>query len=143
MTRYLLDTDTVSFVMRKYDQRLVDRFLRTPKGDWAISSITYAELLFGIEPLSALSPARLRFNDFIRDANILDRPAHAAGHHAEIRYRTRNQPLNHCDIFIAAHAIALDSILITNNTRHFSRMAGGLRYENWIDSPPVTQAFTK
>ena len=35
-------------------------------------------------------------------------------------------------MLIAAHAIALDATLVTNNTRHFGRMGGGLRFENWL-----------
>jgi tRNA(fMet)-specific endonuclease VapC len=57
--------------------------------------------------------------------------------YADIRHRTHNQPLNDRDTFIAAHAIALDATLVTNNTRHFGRMGGGLRLENWLeDSHP-------
>jgi len=68
---------------------------------------------------------------------VLDWPAEAANAYADIKSRTRKQPLAEQDMLIAAHAIALDATLVTNNVRHFSRMGGGLRFENWLeDSHP-------
>jgi tRNA(fMet)-specific endonuclease VapC len=132
MIRYLFDTDTASFLMKQYNPKLTHRFNQLTKEDWAISAITYGELLFGLEPLPPFHSARVRVATFADTANVLDWPTHAAVPYAEIRHRTRKQPLNDRDIFIAAHAIAIDATLVTNNTRHFTRMGSGLSFENWL-----------
>jgi tRNA(fMet)-specific endonuclease VapC len=133
MIRYLLDTDTSSYIMRRFSPQLMRRFNQLSSDDWAISAITCGEILFGLERVPAFHPARIRFDEFARGANILDWPVAATGHYANIRHANRAQPLHDRDIFIAAHAIALEATLVTNNTRHFSRMGNGLRLENWLD----------
>jgi tRNA(fMet)-specific endonuclease VapC len=130
--RYLLDTDTCSYIAKRSQTALLDRFAQLRAEEWAISAITYAEILYGLEPWPLKHPLRIKVKGFLFSANILDWPIAAASDYAEIRHRSRNQPLNDRDIFIAAHAIALHATLVTNNTRHFSRMGGALRFENWL-----------
>jgi len=69
---------------------------------------------------------------FLFSANVLDWPSSAAAAYADIKNRARQQPVAEQDMLIAAHAIALDATLVTNNTRHFGRMGRGLRFENWL-----------
>ena len=137
MIQYLLDTDIASFLMKQYNPMLTHRFRQLSEEDWAISAISYGELLYGLEPLPTFHVARARVANFVGNAKVLDWPSQAAVAYADIRHRTRNQPLNDRDTFIAAHAIVLDATLVTNNVRHFSRMGGGLRFANWLeDSHP-------
>lgn len=133
MIRYLLDTDTASFILKRYSATLEARYLKVLPSERAISAVSYAELLFGLESTPAFHPARIKVADFVKSNDVLDWPMAAAAIYASIRYRTQEQPLQDRDIFIAAHAIALDATIVTNNTRHFSRMGGGLRYENWLE----------
>jgi tRNA(fMet)-specific endonuclease VapC len=137
MIRYLLDTDTASYVLKRRNPVLRQRVLALPRNDWAISAISCAEIFFGLESLPSFHAMRIKVDDFFETTNILPWPVQAAAAYASIRYRTRNQPLHDRDIFIAAHAIALDATLVTNNIRHFTRMGGGLRYENWLEAPPI------
>jgi len=118
--------------MKRYNHNLTQRFRALPRGETAVSAISYGELLFGVEPLPAFHVARSRVDNFVRTTTVLDWPGQAAVFYAEIRHRTRKQPLNDRDMFIAAHAIAIGATLVTNNTRHFERMGGGLRFENWL-----------
>ncbi len=90
-------------------------------------------MLFGIASLPSDHRTSLNVRVFLFDADVLDWPSRAAASYAAIRHLTRSQPLHDRDIFIAAHAIALDATLVTNNTRHFTRMGSGLRFENWLD----------
>jgi tRNA(fMet)-specific endonuclease VapC len=94
-------------------------------------------MLVGIASLPPDHRTTLNVNVFLFNADVLDWPSRAATSYAAIRHYTRQQPLQDRDIFIAAHAIALDATLVTNNTRHFTRMGGGLRYENWLEAPPI------
>jgi tRNA(fMet)-specific endonuclease VapC len=90
-------------------------------------------MLFGIESLPSGHRIQLNIRVFLFSADVLDWPSIAAVSYADIRHRTRQQPLHDRDMMIAAHAIALDATLVTNNTRHFGRMGGALRLENWLE----------
>ncbi len=133
MICYLLDTDICSYIAKRNRPAVLKRFDQLRPGEWAVSAITYAEMLFGVASLPPDHRTSLNVRVFLFDADVLDWPSRAAASYAMIRYHTRQQPLQDRDIFIAAHAIALDATLVTNNTRHFSRMGGGLRYENWLE----------
>jgi tRNA(fMet)-specific endonuclease VapC len=131
--RYLLDTDTCSYIAKRSQPTVLERFAQLCAEDWAISAVTYAEILYGLEPWPLKHPLRIKAKAFLFSAKILDWPTTAAADYAAIRHSNRAQPLHDRDMMIAAHAIALDATLVTNNTRHFSRMGGGLRFENWLD----------
>jgi tRNA(fMet)-specific endonuclease VapC len=130
--QYIFDTDIVSYIMKRRFPKLQDRYLNTPSTDFAISAITYGEILFGIEPLPAFHPARVRAVSFLPSIRVLDWPSEAAGHYAKIRHQTRNQPIGDRDAMIAAHAMAINATLVTNNTRHFGRIGAPLQIDNWL-----------
>lgn len=97
-----------------------------------VSVIVQAELLYGLQPLPHdhyLHDAVYRFLD-----EMLLQPwdSNEAEVHARIRIRliTSGQPIGEMDTMIAAHAISLGAVLVTNNTRHFERLPE-LRLENW------------
>jgi tRNA(fMet)-specific endonuclease VapC len=129
---YLLDTDTCSYIAKRSRPSVVRRYDQLKSDEWAISAINYAEILYGIEPFPPGHPLRIKVKAFLFSANVLDWPSSAAAAYADIKNRARQQPLAEQDMLIAAHAIALDATLVTNNTRHFGRMGGGLRFENWL-----------
>ena len=132
MILYLLDTDTCSYIAKRSRPSVVRRYDQLKSDEWAISAINYAEILYGIDPFPAGHPLRIKVKAFLFSANVLDWPSSAAAAYADIKNRARQQPLAEQDMLIAAHAIALDATLVTNNTRHFGRMGGGLRFENWL-----------
>lgn len=92
MIRYLLDTDITSFVLKRYSSDLRRRVLALPEEDWAVSAITCAELLFGLESLPTFHPTRVKVDDFLESVNTLPWPVEAATPYANIRYSTRQQP---------------------------------------------------
>ena len=132
MIQYLFDTDILSYLMRRQFATLQARFIQTPPAQCAISAITCAEILFGLESQAPGHANRLRALAFLESISILDWPADATPHYARIRYTTRHQPLHERDTMIAAHAIALGATLVTNNTKHFARIGNGLKFENWL-----------
>ena len=97
-----------------------------------MSVITKSELLYGVE----VSPRRLQdasaLAAFLPYVEVLDLPDAAALHYAEIRaeLKKRGALIGANDLFIAAHARALELTLVTNNTAEFSRVKG-LEIENW------------
>lgn len=94
--------------------------------------MSVAELLYGVELSTRPSQAREAFDAFIRHPAVLDWPVDAAAHYARIRARlkSRGEYIGANDLMIAAHALGLGAVLVTNNEREFRRVAG-LKVENW------------
>lgn len=133
MTLYLLDTDICSYLAQDYSLPLQQHFLSVPSYERAISAITYAEILIGIHKKKP-EPRRLRqIGLFLQNIEVLPWTADVASTYAELTERLRPQPIGEHDTMIAAHAITLDATLVTNNTRHFSRIGPPLRMENWLE----------
>ena len=124
MPRYMLDTDTCSYIMKRSNDTVLKRLQQVPVGDVCISVITKSELLFGVE----LSPRRqqneVALNAFLRYLEVLDFPDEASLHYAKIRadLKTLGTMIGANDLFIAAHARSLGLMLVTNNTREFGRV---------------------
>ena len=132
MARYMLDTDTCSYVMKRSNDVVLTRLQDVPVSDVCISVITKSELLFGVE----LSPRRgqdeVALNAFLGYVEVLDFPDKAASDYAKIRadLKTRGTMIGANDLFIAAHARSLGLTLVTNNTDEFRRVQN-LTIENW------------
>ena len=132
MPRYMLDTDTCSYVMRRSNQAVLKRLQEVRVSDVCISVITKSELLFGVE----LSPRRpqdeIALKAFLAYVEVLDFPDEAAQHYAKIRteLKTRGRMIGANDLFIAAHARSLGLTLVTNNTHEFARVQD-LMLDNW------------
>ena len=136
MPRFMLDTDTCSYIMKRSHPLVLKRLQSVPVRDVCISVVTKAELLYGVEvsPRRAQDAAALAaFLPFV-DAVTLDEDA--ALHYAEIRadLKRRGLMIGANDLFIAAHARALGLTLVTNNTAEFERVSK-LAIENWTISP--------
>jgi len=131
MPRFMLDTDTCSFIMKRSNEAVLRRLQTVPINDVCISVITKSELLYGVE----VSPRRhqdgIAVDAFLRHVAVLDFPDEAAPGYADIRadLRGRGEMIGANDLFIAAHARCLGLILVTNNTREFGRVQG-LAIEN-------------
>lgn len=132
MPRYMLDTDTCSYIMKRSNDTVLKRLQKVLVSDVCISVITKSELLFGVE----LSPRRqsdeLALNEFLVYVEVLDFTDEAAFHYAKIRadLKKRGAMIGANDLFIAAHARSLGFTLVTNNTRKFGRIRD-LDIENW------------
>ena len=132
MARYMLDTDTCSYIMKRSSPPLLRRLRAVPVTDVCMSVITKSELLYGVE----VSPRRTQdvaaLAAFLPYVEVLDFPDAAASHYAEIRadLKKRGALIGANDLFIAAHARSLGLMLITNNTAEFGRVKG-LAIENW------------
>lgn len=130
MIRYLMDTDVASYLIKG-----------RPAPAWpygialenvAVSVITKAEILYGLARLPSSSAVHHNVRVFFRSLKALPWDDLAAEHYAIERVRLENSgtPIGLFDTMIAAHALALNAVLVTNNTRHFGRVPG-LKLENW------------
>jgi len=129
MARYMLDTDTCSYIMRRSHDAVLKKL---PIGDVCISVITKSELLFGVEVSPKRGQDEAALDAFLRHVEALDFPDEAAGHYAKILadLKARGTMIRANDLLIAAHARSLRLTLITNNTREFRRVRS-LAIENW------------
>jgi tRNA(fMet)-specific endonuclease VapC len=136
MPRYMLDTDTCSYIMKRSHPTVLKRLQAVPVSDVCMSVISKAELLYGVEvsPRRAQDAAALAA--FLPYVEAVDFADDAALHYAEIRadLKRRGTLIGANDLFIAAHARALGLTLVTNNTVEFERVST-LKLENWTRSP--------
>lgn len=136
MRRYMLDTDTCSYVMKRSNDALVRRLQKVLVSDVCVSVVTKSELLYGVE----ISPRRQQdeaaLNAFLAYVEVLDLPDQSSSHYAQIRSHLKKlgTMIGANDLFIAAHARSLGLTLVTHNTREFSRVPR-LAIEDWTMAP--------
>ncbi|MBM2770510.1 type II toxin-antitoxin system VapC family toxin [Burkholderia anthina] len=132
MPRYMLDTNMCIYLMRHQPEPVARRFAQCYTGDVVMSAITYAELEYGVAVCA--SPARERRNlaALIDDIPVAPFDVAAAQAYGPVREAARERKKDHLDKLIAAHAVSLDVVLVTNNERDFVSYPG-LRLENWLN----------
>jgi tRNA(fMet)-specific endonuclease VapC len=132
MARFMLDTDTCSYIMKRSHPLVLKRLQSVSVDDVCMSVVTKAELLYGVEvsPRRAHDAAALAA--FLPYVEVLHFSDDAAQHYAEIRadLKRRGALIGAYDLFIAAHARALGLSLVTNNTAEFERVPR-LALDNW------------
>ena len=129
--RRTLDTNICSYILRRRPASMVERFAELDRGQLWLSAIVAAELRFGAAKL-----ASVRFSAaveaWLAGFDVRPWPLEATQHYANIRaaLERTGQPIGGMDLLIAAHAMAEDSVLVTNNAREFLRVPG-LAVEEW------------
>lgn len=134
MKRFLLDTDTCIYLINRrprYDV-ILDHVEGKSYGDVVVSSITFAELMYGIAKSRFQRQNRRTARLFFAHFPILPFDQAAAEAYGQIRagLETRGSPIGPLDTLIAAHAVSVGAAIVTNNTKEFSRVPG-LGVENW------------
>lgn len=132
--KWMLDTDTCIAVIKKHPIAL--KKLRGKSiGQVGISSITLSELAFGAEKSNHPKDARDALDEFLLALDVTAFDEGAAMRYGDVRasLERRGRPIGPLDTLIGSHAHALDVILVTHNTREFSRI-DGLRLEDWTVS---------
>ena len=132
MSRYMLDTDTCSYIMKNSNEAVLKRLQQTSSNDVCISVITKSELLYGLEISPRKQHNQAALASFLKYVEVLDFPDEASLHYAKIRAELKSQGtmIGANDLFIAAHARSQGLTLVTNNTREFGRVSD-LAMENW------------
>lgn len=131
MAQYMLDTDTVSFALRGQG-RVAARLLEHRPSELCISSITLAELRYGAAARRSRKLHRL-ISTFVEPIEVMPFEQSAASRFGTLAaaLARRGEPIGTLGTLMAAHALSLRLTFVTNNSRHFARVAG-LVTENWV-----------
>ncbi len=133
MPRYMLDTNMCIYLMKNQPKEVAQRFAQCYVGDVVISSITYAELVYGVAVSANPEQEEINLASLVEDIQVVPFDSAAGMAYGPIRLATRDTKKDALDKLIAAHALSLNAIVVTNNTRDFARYPG-LILENWIES---------
>jgi tRNA(fMet)-specific endonuclease VapC len=129
--RYLLDTNTASYVIKGNFPRVRERLMKTPMAEVGISAITEAELRFGVARKPAAIRLKTAVEEFLLRVETLPWDSEAAQQYGQIRATLERvgQPMGNLDMMIAAHALAAQVVLVTHD--HVFRRVKQLKIEDW------------
>ncbi len=132
MPRYMLDTDTSSYIMKRSNPNVLQRLQQVAVSDVCISAIVRCELAYGVQVSPRQQQDQAALDHYLRHVLVLDFPSDAALDYAVIRadLKKSGTMIGANALLIAAHARCLGLTLVTNNTREFSRVPA-LKLENW------------
>lgn len=133
MTRFLLDTDTCIFLIKRQPPTTLAKLQSLYVASVAISSITLSELEYGVARSTRPQQNKLALAQFLAPLDVLPYDDAAAARYGTVRAHLESQgtPIGPLDTLIAAHALALGTVLVTNNESEFSRLPD-LIIENWV-----------
>lgn len=132
MPRYLLDTNMCIYLMKNQPEVVAQRFAQCCVGDVVMSAITYAELEYGVAASANPEQERINLASLVEDIQVMPFNAAAGASYGLIRLATRDGTKKDAlDKLIAAHAIALNATVVTNNEKDFVRYPG-VTTENWL-----------
>ncbi|MGK7899238.1 MAG: type II toxin-antitoxin system VapC family toxin [Xenococcus sp. (in: cyanobacteria)] len=131
--KFLLDTNICIYIIKRKPREVLQKFTTYQVGDIGVSSITVAELEFGVQKSQFPARNQQALTQFLLPLKIVDFDRAAAIVYGDIRVTLEKQgtPIGSLDTLIAAHAISLDVILVTNNVKEFNRVSN-LELENWV-----------
>jgi tRNA(fMet)-specific endonuclease VapC len=132
--QYLLDTNICIYIIKKKPAKVLERFQSLMLENVGISSITVAELEYGISKSQQQERNRLALTQFLLMLEVVKFDQVAATRYGSIRadLERRGLVIGSMDMLIAAHALSLDLVLVTNNIGEFSRIPN-LKLENWAE----------
>ncbi len=130
---HMLDTDTASYLIKGKYPTIKAQLEALVPSMVCISVMTRAELQYGLKRLPADHRLHLAVRQFLKIVHVLPWDAESADWYAEIRHQlaSTGQPIGELDMMIAAHALSAGAVLVTNNSRHYERIAAPLILENW------------
>lgn len=129
--RYMLDTNICIYAIKNKPEQVFIRLREHNPQELCISSVTYAELVHGVEKSKAIEKNRVAL--LLANIDIVSFDSLAAQSYGKIRadLEKAGTPIGPLDMMIAGHAKSLNYIVVTNNTKEFERVKG-LKLENWV-----------
>ena len=131
--KYMLDTDTCIYLINKKHPELAQKIINVPYENICISSITQAELEYGVS--KSLNPAKnaQALTKFLSVINVVNFDSNAAISYGEVRanLERKGKVIGSMDMLIAGHAKSNGFIVVTNNVDEFERVEG-IIIENWV-----------
>ena len=130
--KYMLDTNICIYTIKHKPPEVIKAFLCHEPDDMCISSITYGELMHGVEKSQAVERNRAAITLFLSAISILPFDSDTAEEYGAVRadLERKGTPIGPMDMLIAGHARSRGLILVTNNTREFFRV-NELEVEDW------------
>lgn len=130
--KYLLDTNICIYLIKQKPQKVLKHFQSHAIGDIGISSITLAELRYGVSKSLHVEKNRQALEEFVLPLEIADFDERAAGEYGIIRAELEKagKPIGAMDMLIGAHAVALGVTLVTNNVKEFKQIKS-LKIVDW------------
>ncbi len=130
--KYLLDTNICIYLIKQKPPKVLKHFKSHAVGDIGISSITLAELRYGVSKSQHIERNRQALDEFILPLEIEDFDEKAAAEYGTIRadLEKAGKPIGSMDMLIAAHALAFGATLVTNNTKEFKQIRS-LKVVDW------------
>ena len=130
---YLLDTNICIYIIKQKPSSVIQNLRAKRIAEVGISSITLAELEYGVSKSKARERNRLALAEFMVPFEVFKFDDVAAGVYGDIRLHLEKKgtPIGPLDTLIAAHAISIHATLVTNNMSEFGRIEE-LKCENWI-----------
>ena len=113
------------------------RLAAAKAGSLAVSAVTRAELIFGLEKRGNPRALSRRVHAFLDRVSVAPWDGAAADHFAQLRAKLERDgtPIRVFDTMIAGHALALKATLVTNKRKHFQKVKA-LKVENWVEETP-------
>src|SRR6516164_11025026 len=133
--RFLLDTNICIYIRQRRPQAVLAPFRELRPGDAVLSVITYGELVYGAEKSQFREQARRQLAELAALIPVMELPMRAGEFYGSIRaaLAAKGGMIGNNDLWIAAHVMAEELTLVTNNESEFRRIEG-LEIENWADS---------
>jgi tRNA(fMet)-specific endonuclease VapC len=129
--KFLLDTNICIYIINERPRKVLERFEQRAINEIGVSSVSAAELAFGVAKTRS-ARNRSALESFLLPLVVAPFDLPAAFAYGDLRadLERRGEPIGPLDLQIAAHALALGTVLVTNNEREFRKVTG-LRLENW------------
>lgn len=131
--KFMLDTDTCIYLIKSKSETLLKKMRSKKYGQVGISSITFAELSYGVEKSQHATKNKIALLNFTASLVLAPFDDGAAVSYGEIRstLEKSGKLIGPLDLLIAGHAKSLGATLVTNNTREFCRVPN-LSIDNWV-----------
>jgi tRNA(fMet)-specific endonuclease VapC len=133
MPRYMLDTNMCLCLIKNQPEAVAKRFAACCVGDVVMSAVTFAELAYGVSVSKNPQKEGRNLERLTEDIPVAPFDPAAGLAYGTVGMRTRTSKQDHFDQLIAAHAIALDVVLVTNQLRDFAQYPE-LKTENWLNT---------
>lgn len=133
--KLMLDTNICIAIIKKKPKNILQKLSDYQIGDICISSVTLAELRYGVAKSKYIEKNRVALDEFILPLEVADFDELATHCYGTLRANLEKQgiPIGPLDTMIGAHALSLNVTLVTNNTKEFNRVVG-LKLIDWISS---------
>ncbi|MGD9094213.1 MAG: type II toxin-antitoxin system VapC family toxin [Anaerolineales bacterium] len=131
--KYMLDTNICIYLIKQQPREVIDKFQGIALGEIAISTVTVAEMMYGVAKSQYKEKNKAALQAFLAPLEMVDFDFSAAQQYGVVRayLEKAGKPIGAYDLMIAAHALSLGLVLVSNNEQEFQRIPD-LIVENWV-----------